>query len=167
MKLSRAQIQNLANACTSLRGVAKVVRDKDGHPVVRPAEKSGDSGQPLVENQPFQLTVKARYAVGRTLEACGPITRSINEATNGAVAEAMAAKTRRLIAADPKAAAAQDISPNDPESGTLQLALADLVKAEEEIAVHATPIEGLNLAANPDLSPETLAGLMPMLTGEL
>lgn len=160
MLLSRKQILNLSAAITALRGTVKVVRDKDGGAIVK-------DGSVQTELVPFNITIKARYAASRTLEHIRAICHAAEESRTAAFNAAVLTKTNRWLSADPKSPIPTELIPSDVEYGPFNKEASDFYKVEEEVTLHQFPITDLKLADNPDLSPEHLMNLLPMLTGEL
>lgn len=160
MLLSRKQILSLSAAIIGLRGITKVIRDKDGAAVIK-------DGVVQTEIVPFNISVKARYAASRTLDHIKSVCSSAEETRTAAFNASLAAKTIRILALDPKATIPVDLVPSDAEYPAFNKETLEFYKAEEEVTLHQFPITDLRLSDNPDLYPEHLMNLLPMLTGEL
>ena len=165
--LTHTSVLTLMRGIAATKGAPKVVRDKDGNVVLK---ADGDKpGQPIIENKPFDITPKARYAMSRTLDSLRGVSQAIEEYRASTVADMLVKKTARLRAVNPAAPAAESLKETeDPEHAEFVKSMSAFMKeTAADVRLHMVDIKEFRLSTNLDLSAETVADLMPMLTGEL
>lgn len=124
-------------------GLPEYEKDKDGN-VILDAD-----GRPQVKRTPFDLGLRARYAVLRSLTATGKVVKRVQTERDEAITAASGG-TGKL---DPK---------TDGDAEKIKLVQADMDKllaSDADVNLHLIPIEDLRLEINRHLSTSLVLAL--------
>ncbi len=168
VKLPNAKLITLVRGILAMRGVTRVVCDKNGNAALKQSDKEGVPPQPVFDTKPFDVDPKLKFAMARTLDKIRPLADHVQTYRSDLIAEGLKQKTARLRLEDSDAPEAKDLSEqSDPEHAVFVKAYSDFLKQEEEVEVFTVSAKMLRISENPDLSPDTISDLMPILTGDL